>query len=102
MRTSQSFVLMMVLVCLFLFFHVQAATAAVRAYILLEAAATQTAIESSTGSFLNCKPLFNRIFSGEYIVHLHCNEMEDLHKAMKVNLSKAEGVSGITILRIVR
>jgi len=102
MRRVMVFVLSGIFSILLLLFALESAMAnqMVRAYVLLETPASLEAVQSSSGSWSNCKPLFNRIFTGEILVHIHCNDIHDLNEAITRNLPRVEGVSRITILRI--
>ena len=102
MRRVMSFFLLTIVSMLLPHFTLESAMAnpMVGAYVLLETPSGLEAVRSSSGSFSNCKPLFHVIFTGEILVHIHCNDVHDLNEAITRNLSKVEGVSRITILRI--
>ena len=73
----------------------------VRAYIFIEAATGKAKeVESSVPQGLsNCKALAHSIVSGEVVVHLHCNNLDDLNTAI-IDIAKKDGVEQITTCHV--
>ena len=74
----------------------------VRAYILIETADGKAgSVSDSVGSgLMNCKALGHNFQSTEVVVHLEGTALEDLHRAITVDLPKLDGVKRITPVAI--
>jgi hypothetical protein len=75
----------------------------VRAYILIETADGKAgSVRDSVGhGLMNCLALGHNFQSNEVVAHLECNELEDLHRAITVDLPRLDGVKRITPVSIV-
>jgi hypothetical protein len=75
----------------------------VRGYFLIEVALDDPgATEGALSSLDNCKAVAENVWSSELIVHIQCNNLHDLNKAVIENMSKAPGVSRLTTLAIMK
>jgi hypothetical protein len=72
----------------------------VRAYLLVETAAGQDdRVLSSVGHGLqNCLALGHRFHDSELIVDLVCTDLEDLQRAIALDIPKKDGVTRVTPL----
>ena len=75
----------------------------VRGYFLIEVALDDPgATEDALSSLDNCKAVAENVWSSELIVHIQCNSLQDLNKAIIENMSKAPGVSRLATLAIMK
>lgn len=75
----------------------------VRAYILIETANGKAgSVRDSVGhGLMNCLAIGHSFQPSEVVAHLECTALEDLHRAITVDLPKLDGVKRITPVAIV-
>ncbi len=72
----------------------------VMAYLLVTTSASLESVKASTSGLSNCKALYERL-AGEIMVHVACNNLADLNRAITDKFAKAEEISQITISKLV-
>jgi hypothetical protein len=87
----------------FVFFAASAAWALPRAYLLIEIDPSKPDMvqQLRSLSLTNCLMLAEMIYPREVVVHLECNELPDVSKAVLERIAQLAGVRRTTTLAIV-